>query len=57
VHRQSGAFAYIKEDIMNIEYERNGVKKITNERFRKDLEAVGWTVVEVKEVKAKKKAK
>jgi G:T-mismatch repair DNA endonuclease (very short patch repair protein) len=42
---------------MNIEYERNGVKKITDERFRKDLEAVGWTVVEVKEVKAKKKAK
>lgn len=30
---------------MNIEYERNGVKKMTQERFKEDLMAVGWRVV------------
>jgi hypothetical protein len=57
VHRQRGAFACIKEDIMNIEFERNGVKKMADKSQTEALKSVGWSVVEVKEVKAKKKAK
>lgn len=45
---------------MNIEFERNGIKKLADERFTADLLAAGWNVVKkekVVEPKAKKKAK
>lgn len=32
----------------DIEYEKDGVKKFAQERFKAELEAVGWTVVEKK---------
>lgn len=38
-----------------IEYERNGVKKLAQERFKDDLIKAGWNVVEDK--KPKKKGK
>jgi hypothetical protein len=44
----------------NIEYEKNGVKKFAQERFKDALISEGWNVVEDKKkviVKAKKKAK
>lgn len=44
----------------DIEYEKDGVRKFASERFKDDLIAVGWEVVEEKPVKkapAKKKAK
>ena len=40
----------------DIEYERNGIKKMAQERFKDALIAEGWKVVEVKKP-AKKKAK
>ena len=30
----------------DIEYEKDGVKKFAQERFKEELEAVGWKVVE-----------
>jgi hypothetical protein len=42
---------------MNIEFERNGVKKMADKSQTDALKSVGWSVVEVKEVKSKKKAK
>lgn len=40
----------------DIEYEKDGVTKFANKRFQKELEAVGWKVVEKKKP-TKKKAK
>lgn len=39
----------------DIEYEKDGVKKIAQERFKEQLEAVGWKVVEAKKPKKAKK--
>ena len=42
----------------NIEYEKDGVRKFAQERFKNELLAVGWKVVEeVKKESLKKKAK
>lgn len=38
----------------DIEYEKDGVKKIASERFKEELEEVGWTVVEKKRGRPKK---
>lgn len=40
----------------NIQYEKDGVKKFAQERFKDDLLAAGWKVVEEKQ-KAKRKVK
>lgn len=39
----------------DIEYERNGVRKKAQERFKDALIAEGWNVVEVKKPKTAKK--
>lgn len=46
----------------DIEYEKDGIKKMAQERFKEELEAVGWRVVKKdidkpKVVKPKKKDK
>lgn len=41
----------------DIEYERNGITKMAQERFKDALIAEGWKVVEVKKAPVKKKAK
>lgn len=38
----------------DIEYEKDGIKKFAQERFKDDLIAVGWTVVEKKKPTNKK---
>ena len=38
----------------DIEYERNGIKKMAQERFKDALIAEGWKVVEVKKPVKKK---
>ena len=38
----------------NIEYERNGVKKFAQERFKDALIAEGWSVVEDKPKRSRK---
>ena len=38
----------------DIEYEKDGVKKFAQERFKEELEAVGWSVV--KKAAPKKKS-
>lgn len=46
---------------MDIEFEKDGVVKMTHEKFTEDLIAVGWRVVEkkpkTKKAPAKKKVK
>ena len=48
---------------MDIKFEKDGVTKTTHEKFTKDLEAVGWSVVKnkpkatTKKTPAKKKDK
>jgi hypothetical protein len=47
-------------NMKNIEYEKNGIRKMAQERFKDALIAEGWVIVEVKEVKkdpVKKKVK
>ena len=39
----------------DIEYERSGIKKLAQERFKDALIAEGWRVVEKKPAKAEKK--
>lgn len=41
----------------DIEYEKNGVKKFAQERFKDALIAEGWSVVEKKAEKPKKAVK
>ena len=41
----------------DIEYEKDGIKKMAQERFKDELEAVGWKVVEIKKAAPKKKVK
>lgn len=38
----------------DIEYEKDGVKKFAQARFKEELEAVGWSVVEKPKKKVKK---
>lgn len=40
----------------DIEYERNGIKKFAQERFKNDLIAEGWSVVSEKKIKTEKAA-
>lgn len=39
----------------DIKYEKDGVVKLAGERFKKDLEKVGWKVVQEKPAKKAKK--
>ena len=41
----------------DIEYEKDGVKKFAQERFKEELIAVGWSVVEKAAPKKKKPSK
>lgn len=41
----------------DIEYERNGIRKMAQERFRKELEAEGWKVVEAEKPAQTRKKK
>lgn len=45
--------------MIDIEFEKNGMKKITQERFKDDLIAEGWSVVgeDAAEEKPKKKGR
>tara|TARA_A200000113_G_scaffold42735_1_gene34638 strand:+ start:3931 stop:4071 length:141 start_codon:yes stop_codon:yes gene_type:complete len=42
---------------MDIKFEKDGVTKTTHEKFTKELEAVGWKVVEDKPKKKETKSK
>ncbi len=37
---------------MDIEFEKDGAKKVTHEKFTEDLVAIGWKVVKPKAKKA-----